>query len=69
METIKFIIWNHHNLCYIATSDIRKEIRKLSEGGCIGELDILLDEMSRIKREAKSTGYDVVFEIIGEEFL
>lgn len=63
METIKFIIWNHNTYCRIDTSDIRTDIRKLSDGACICSFDCLLAEMSRIKRETKAMGYNVVFEI------
>lgn len=64
MNTIKFTIWRISNdICRITSSHGLTAIRKLSDGACISTLDGLLDEMSRIKREAKAMGYNVMFEI------
>lgn len=63
MDTIKFMIQRSSTMCRIVARDIRTDIRKLSDGGCIGDMEILLDEMENIKQKAKEMGFNVVFEI------
>lgn len=63
MDTIKFIIQRSNTMCRITARDIRTDIRNLSDGGCISDMEILLDEMENIKQKAKEMGFNVVFEI------
>lgn len=65
MEQITFVILKVADDMYrIEARDIRKNIRQVSDGGCICDLGTLLYEMSRIKHEIHSMGYDVVFELV-----
>lgn len=62
MEKITFDIWKlSDDMCRIVAHDIRTDIRKLSDGGCIGDIETLLAEMERIRDEASVIGYEVVF--------
>ena len=52
MEQITFVIWKSAgDMCRIEARDIRKNIRQVSDGGGICDLETLLYEMSRIKHE------------------
>ena len=65
MEKITFVVWKlADDMCRIEARDIRKNIRQVSDGGCICDLETLLYEMSRTKHEIHSMGYDVVFELV-----
>lgn len=65
MERVIFDIWIiDTNMCRIVAHDIRTEIRKLSDGGCICDIATLFDEMDRIKDEMSTLGYNAVFDII-----
>lgn len=62
MEKVTFDIRRlRDDVCRIVAYDIRTDIRKLSDGGCIGDIETLLSEMERIRDEASIMGYEVVF--------
>lgn len=62
MEKITFDIWKlSHDTCRIDTQDIRTDIRKISGGNCIDDIETLFAEMERIRDEASIMGYEVVF--------
>lgn len=56
------------DMCRIVARDIRTVIRKLSDGGCICNIEVLLDEMERIENEASAMGYEVVFKTVTTEW-
>lgn len=62
METIKFrIIKCSDDMCRIETTDCRSIYRKISDGGCICSLEIMLVEMEHITREVEKLGNKAVF--------
>lgn len=62
MEKIVFNILMHSdNMCRIVARDIRTDIRKLSDGGCISDYNILISEMVHITNKAYNIGYEAVF--------
>ena len=62
MEKLTFDIFKlDDSMCIIHARNVRTDIRKLANGGCICDIETLLDEMERIKDEALVMGYEVVF--------
>lgn len=66
MERIEFIIHCiSDDMCRITCNSALSEHRKITDGGCIMSLDILLYEMQEIKRKTKKYGKEAIF-IISE---
>lgn len=64
MEKLTFTIQRLSNdMCRIVANDIRTDIKKIADGGCILSIEVLLDEMEHIKKDAKSIGFEAVFKI------
>lgn len=64
MEKIVFNILMHSDhMCRIVARDIRTDIRKLSDGGCISSYDVLISEMNHITNKASDMGYEAVFKL------
>lgn len=62
MKDVSFIIWNYGNMCRIETSHIGKTFCNMCDGGCIMDLETMLQEMERITEECKKIGYTAKFE-------
>lgn len=59
-EKIAFTIWNNKGMCRIEANDCRSEIRALSNGACISDMEVLNYELNRINVElAKRRAYPV----------
>lgn len=64
METIKFrIIKINNDMCRIEASDYRSVYREISDEACICSLEIMFEEMQRIKKEVERFRNKVVFVI------
>ena len=60
-EKISFTIWNNRGGWFrITANDCRTEIRKLSDGACICDAEMLAEELNRLNKElAKRNAYPV----------
>lgn len=62
MKTIKFrVIKCSDDMCRIESVDCRSTYRKISDGGCICSLDVMLSEMEHITKEVEKLGNKAVF--------
>lgn len=67
-EKISFTIWNYDTFCRIEANDCRTDIRKLADGACIFDMNVLLGELDRINNELEKINAVPVFMIASSSY-
>ena len=64
METVRFYINRiSPDMCRIVPVDIRTQFRTIADGGCICDIETLLNEMQHITTECAKIGFSAQFEV------
>jgi len=64
METVRFYFNRiSPDMCRIVPVDIRSQFRLIADGGCICDIETLLNEMNRITAECEKIGFSARFEV------
>lgn len=53
------------NMCRITANNILEKYKQITDGGCITDLETLLDEIQEIKRKTADQGDEAIFTMIG----
>lgn len=53
------------DMCRITANNILEKYKQITDGGCITDLETLLDEIQEIKRKTADQGDEAIFTMIG----
>lgn len=53
------------DMCRITVNNILEKYKQITDGGCITDLETLLDEIQEIKRKTADQGNEAIFTMIG----
>lgn len=53
------------DICRITANNILEKYKQITDGGCITDLETLLDEIQEIKRKTADQGDEAIFTMIG----
>lgn len=53
------------DMCRITANNILEKYKQITDGGCITDLETLLDEIQEIKRKTADQGNEAIFTMIG----
>lgn len=53
------------DMCRITANNILEKYKQITDGGCITDLETLLDEIQEITRKTREQGDEAIFTMIG----
>ena len=63
---VEFVIYRiSTDMCRIAANNILEKYKRISDGGCITDIETLLDEIQEITRKTREQGDEAIFTMIG----
>lgn len=65
MNKVEFIIHRiSADMCRITANNILEKYKRISDGGCITDIETLLDEIQEITRKTREHGGEAIFTIL-----